>query len=141
MDMHPGKVPMKQREKKGIERRQFKRVIASFSVVCKVHAPLAMSMNIGGKDVDAIALDVSEGGVAVLSNYDIPVGSIVMLKFIMFNEAAKIRAERSRMIEIQGEARYSVLTKEKSYRLGIRFMNISSEDRSFIAKFIETSGS
>jgi c-di-GMP-binding flagellar brake protein YcgR len=119
------------------ERRKFKRIGASFVVFYKVDSPLTVRLMVGEREIDAMALDLSEGGLAVLTNYNVPVSSIVSVKFILLDDYA-IRAEmRSRSMEIQGEVRYCFLMKEKAFRIGLRFIDISPEDRNFISGFIK----
>ena len=121
----------------GIEKRKFKRVKVSFTVVYEVNSPLSVRMKVNNKEVNAIALDLSEGGIAVLTSYDIPKLTSVKVKFIIFNENAINNERRSRSIEVKGDVRYSILTKEKAFRIGICFVDISSEDRIFIADFVK----
>lgn len=121
----------------GIEKRKFKRVKVSFTVVYEVNSPLSVRMKVNNKEVNAIALDLSEGGIAVLTSYDIPKSTSVKVKFIIFNENAINNEKRSRSIEVKGDVRYSNLTKEKAFRIGICFVDISSEDRIFIADFVK----
>jgi c-di-GMP-binding flagellar brake protein YcgR len=96
-------------------------------------------MTVGEKKETAIALDISEGGMGLLINYDIPVSAIVMLKFAMINVAAPRIEDQYRSMELEGEVRYSFYIEEKyAYRVGISFVNISNDERKFIAHFVET---
>jgi c-di-GMP-binding flagellar brake protein YcgR len=122
----------------GIERRRFKRVEVSFTVVYRVNSPLVLRMKIGDKDIDALQLDISEDGMAVLTGYAVPTSAIIAVRFIMLDDHALSAEGRSRSIVVKGEVRYDVLLKqEKSYRLGIQFMGLSEADRNFIANFVK----
>jgi c-di-GMP-binding flagellar brake protein YcgR len=94
-------------------------------------------MQVGDKEIDALAMDISGGGMALLTNYEIPVATIVTVKFIIVNDRAIIAAKRSRSIEVQGEVRYCSLTNQKAYRLGVRFIDLTDDDRRFIDEFIK----
>jgi hypothetical protein len=59
---------------------------------------------------------------------------MVTVKFMMLDDTAE---RRSKSIEVQGEVRYDIPTKEKVFRLGIRFIDTSPHDRSFIANFVK----
>jgi len=120
-----------------VEKRKYKRVNVSFTVVYEVNSPLSVRMKVNNKEVNAIALDLSEGGIAVLTSYDIPKLTLVKVKFIIFNENALNKEERSRWIEVKGEVRYNISTKEKAFRVGVCFVGISAADRTFIADFVK----
>jgi len=123
-------------QKSSVEKRKYKRVNVSFTVVYEVNSPLSVRMKVNNREVNAIALDLSEGGIAVLTSYDIPKSTQVKVKFIIFNEDALSTKERSRWIEVKGEVRYGCSTKENAFRVGICFMDISASDRAFIAEFV-----
>ena len=101
---------------------------------------MEIRIRVGDTEVEAVAMDVSEEGLAVYTANQIPPVSIVTVRFIVLNEKA-IRAEdRSRCISVEGKVRYNVLHEEaRMFRFGVEFMDISSEDRSFISKFISRS--
>jgi len=121
---------------RGEEKRRQKRIDVSFIVMYRVNAPVKIRLLVGDKEVCAIALDLSEGGMAVLTNYEVPALALVTVKFIVLNERATSVKERTRSLEVSGEVRYCVMTKEKVYRLGILFTDLSQDDRQFIADFI-----
>lgn len=125
------------------EARNFKRVGVSFVVLYKVNAPLTVSMLIGNRQFDAIALDLSAGGIAVLTRYisdPIPAFTIVSVKFSILNDSAAREEGRLKSMDIKGEVRSSLFMEEKSaYRLGIRFIDISAVQRKFIADFVKMS--
>jgi len=122
----------------GQERRGFKRVEVNFTVLYKVNSPLEVRMRIGDKEIDALALDISEGGMAILTDYDLPALSIVTVRFIMLDDNAPSAESRTRSIVVQGEVRYNFwMEKEKEYRLGIKFTGLSDDDRNFIANFVK----
>ena len=115
------------------ERRQFKRVKTSTSSMFRVIAPLLVRMQIEDKEVESILHDISEGGTAILTNYEIPVDSLLSVNFTLFNDTS-IRKE-SKRIEAEGETRYNLITENKEYRIGVKFTNISPKDRNFISRY------
>jgi len=123
--------------------RRFKRKEVSFSVLYEVNSPVTVRMYIGKREFDAVASDLSEGGIAILTkytNYAIPAFTIVNLKFTLLNNAAIIAEDRQRSMEIKGEVRSSLFMKEKAaYRLGISFIDMSDNERNFIANFVKMS--
>ena len=121
-----------------IERRKFKREDISVIVVYKVDSPLDVRVMVKDKEVNAVALNLCEAGIALLTNYEIPASTIVAIRFLISKDATIRKGERYRTIEIKGEVCYNRFIKEeKAYRLGIRFINISDKERNFIANFIK----
>jgi c-di-GMP-binding flagellar brake protein YcgR len=121
----------------GQENRKFKRVGASFPVVYNIKSPFELRVEIGKGELSAVANDLSQGGLSLLTNHEIPPGAVIEIKFRLFNKSMLNEEDRSRKFVLQGEARYCFFNKEKSYRLGIRFMDVSQTDRSFIAGCVE----
>jgi c-di-GMP-binding flagellar brake protein YcgR len=121
----------------GQERRKFARIPVNFIVFYKINSPITVRMMVGDIVVNAIALDISEGGMAIFTDYDIPLATIVTVRFIMVDDTAVRLDERSKSIEIRGEVRYNIPTEKRSFRLGIRFMETSADDHIFIAQFVE----
>jgi len=120
----------------GKDRRQFKRVKTSFIVMCKVDSPLSVRLMIGDREINSIGLNLSEGGMAILTNYDISSTALVTLKYILFNDRDIGEEDRTKSMENQGEVRYSLLTKERTCRIGIRFIGMPEDDRGFIYNFV-----
>ena len=118
------------------EKRLFKRIADSFFVTYKVKAPFEVHIQYRDKDCEAIAEDLEEGGMGLLTNFDIPVGTLIHLKFRLFNATALLESEKSRLFMLDGEVRYKVFTQDNAYRLGVRFMDISSQDKAFIARYV-----
>ncbi len=121
----------------GEERRRFQRANVSFIVIYRVNEPLQVSMMVGNKEVHAIMSNLSEDGMSMVTNYNIPAATIVTAKFILLNDQAPRQIDRVKTIEITGQVRYSRFIKERAYKMGIHFTNITEADRSFIKEFIK----
>ena len=118
------------------ERRKFQRTKVSFIVIYRVNSPITVRIQIGAEEADAIALDLSEGGMAIITKYEIPAATLVTLKFIIIDTAAVNIEERTRVLEIAGEVCYVSSVQKLTYRLGIKFMELTADDRAFIAHFV-----
>lgn len=118
-------------------RRQFSRAKTCFLIAYKVDSPLSFRLRVSDEEVDAQAADVSEGGLAVLTSIEIPVGTQITVKFILSNEAAENLKDRLRSVDIAGRITYCLAVREKQYRMGIQFGDISPADRTFIADFVK----
>ena len=121
----------------GPDRRKFNRLKVSFIVIYRVHKPLEVIMIVGNKEINAIMLDLSEGGMALSTNYNIPLATIILIKFTLINPYA-IGDERICTLEMTGEVRNNVLAGKNDYRLGICFTDITKENRQIIAHFVKT---
>jgi hypothetical protein len=120
----------------GEERRKFPRANVSFIVVYRVNEPMQVSMMLGNKEVHAIMYNLSEEGLSVMTNYDIPIATIASFKFILLNDQALREDQRVKTIEVTGEVRYNRFIKERTYQIGIHFTNVNDVDRGFIAEFV-----
>ena len=123
---------------KGRDRRRFIRTDASFSILYKIKAPFEVVIEVGKNEIDSIAEDIGEGGIALISNHELPVKTQVSMTFKIFNEAAIREADSYRSFEVAGEVRYTVPWSKEGSRLGVRFMNISEPEREFIAHYVKT---
>ncbi|MFH1889174.1 MAG: PilZ domain-containing protein [Candidatus Omnitrophota bacterium] len=121
----------------GQERRESERIDVNFTVIYRVNSPLSIRMMVGDREVIAIAVNLSEGGMAISTTYELPVSTIVRVKYILLNEKASSISERMKSIEVLGEVCHSFLAKDKSYCMGIRFLDLSGSDKLFIANFVK----
>lgn len=121
----------------GEERRRFKRTPVSFTVFYKVNSPVEIRIKVQDKEFIALAADISEGGIAILTDSEVPPVSVITVKFVMLDDKAHSTDKRSNSITVQGEVRYNLATREgREYRMGISFLNLSAESRRFIYNFI-----
>ena len=120
----------------GVERRKFKRVRANFVVIYRVNEPLGVRITINDKETGALMVDLGEGGVAIATEYDIPVKTKLLIKFTIVNTTAD-EDNQVRAMNISGEVRNNILTDDGKHRLGICFTHITKADRRGIADFVE----
>jgi hypothetical protein len=123
----------------GSEQRRFKRMKINLSVVFRLARPAAIRLLVGNKEVRATMLDLSEGGLSVLTNYDIPKSTSLLIKFTLFkveNDDVSFYGP----MEIIGEVRYNMPLGGNEYRLGIYYKKIKSQDKIEIANFLKVKG-
>lgn len=126
-----------QKDYYGRERRQHRRLMVNLIVIYNVLRPLKTLMFLREKEIGALTMDLSEGGMALCTNYNIPVETTLLIKFTLINiEVDEPTTVKS--MEISGEVRYNILDKD-GYRLGICFTQISQEDQAAIAAFVNIS--
>ena len=117
----------------GHEKRRHKRIEAAFGLVYSIHEPLQTRMKLGMEDKDAIACDLSEGGLAISTSWPVPVGAVLNIRFRLVNSRALTEQQRSRSFKLRAEVRYMIAMPDRSYRIGLRFWNASEDDRRFIS--------
>ena len=125
-------------EKNAINRnkRKFKRLRVNLSVVYRIDKPATLRITIGNREIRATILDLSEGGLAVLTNYNIPVSTNLLIKFTLF----KVEDEDVSFygpMEIVGEVCYNMPLGGNEYRLGINFKRIKEGDKAEIINFVK----
>lgn len=122
---------------KGRERRKFKRVKVNFTAIFRIDKPIYVRMMAGNREVDGVLLDLSEGGLCILTTFDIPAATILIIKFVLI-DAHSFQDKRIAKMDVVGEVRYNILFGKKEHRLGICFTQISDKDRKTLADFVET---
>jgi len=118
------------------EKRRFKRLRANLSITYRIDKPINVRMMIGNREIRSTMVDLSEGGLSLLTDYDVPPLSDLFIKFTLF----KVEDEDVSFygpMEIIGEVIYNTPFGSNEYRLGIRFKTISKEDKTEIGNFIK----
>ena len=116
-----------------METRSTPRVAVELKVICHIDESQDASFKLSeGNQFEAQALDISEGGVKLLSKYLIPRGIILDLDI----DGKVFGLDRN--IKTKGEVRFceSVKGLWKSNRIGVKFLDISDVDREALAKFV-----
>ncbi len=126
-------VPMQSYE----ERRQHRRVPDSFLVAYRLLSTRAAAVRLDNNERDAIALDLSEGGLGLDAVDEIPVGAEITLRFKILNELSSTERDKRREFTLKAESRYCRLTQQNNYRVGLLFKDISEQDREFIATYVK----
>jgi len=119
---------------KGPERRETPRVKVDFFVSYKVNRPTESNMWVDDEETNAQMIDLSEMGMAILTNSDIPASAILSIRFTLMNLYTD-KGERVRIIDIVGRVQYNKLLENNKHRLGISFQEIAEEDKCAIFNF------
>ena len=118
----------------GPENRKSKRINASFTVSCKLDKMMETHLWIGDREVEALIMDLSDLGMAIVTRANIPVGTILSINFTLINFKAS-SDKRTRPMQVTGEIRSSAADGHE-HRLGICFTHIGSEDKEAIREFV-----
>ena len=121
-------------EYSGVEKRRFRRARVSLTVVYLINEPLSMRMLTADKEVQATMIDLSENGMAILTNYFVPDSTVLLMRFTLF-KVNKKDVSFYGPISITAEVRYSTMVDKDLYRVGVCFTEIEEQDRREIADF------
>ena len=122
----------------GAERRRFERLKVDFSVRYQIRRPPEVVMTIGGQKIEAIMLDLGEEGMAIKTAFDMPPGTVLLMNFVLvyaYERYENIMQDMS----IEGTIVNKAELAEKTFRLGIHFSKITSEDRKVLIDFVKSS--
>ena len=121
------------------DKRRSKRLMADFTLTYQVDQPLNLRIDAGWKaDIVALMFDLSEYGMAVSTNYNIPVRTLLQIKFTLINLNAPAE-DQVKSMQITAEVKSNIQVDKDEYRLGLSFAEIKEEDRLAIAQFVKES--
>ena len=104
----------------GIERRSSKRLRMNCTVVYRVNEPPSASFVMQGQDLDAKMIDISRGGMGMITSQDIPVSTLLSMRFTMLN-VNNDAVTFSGPMEAKGEVKSNIPLEKEGHRLGIYF--------------------
>ncbi len=120
----------------GPERRNFKRVKVNLIVVYREDAPLDVHIRASGVDYQASMVDISEGGMSILTEANIAVSTTLWIKFSLLDRKDK-GVDFYGTMELKGKVLSNILLEGDTHRLGIQFFSVEEKDKSDIAHFVE----
>lgn len=121
-----------------LERRKFKRLAVNFIVIYRVHQPFEVIMIVGNKEINAMMVDLGEGGMALVTEYDVPPDTRLLLRFTLINPYG-VTTDRVATMELDGEVRYNVALAKSEHRLGVCFHDVPLKDQRSLASFVRLS--
>ncbi len=119
----------------GVERRKYKRIPVNFIVKYCIRKPMDAIMLIGNMEIKAVMIDLSEGGMAIITDYGIPLGTELALKFTLVDIYTSDQEDNNKIIETLGRVTYCTPI-DKTNRIGISFTEISKQHVSTITDFV-----
>ncbi len=121
----------------GSDRRRFQRLDVNITVFYRVDLPLSARVLVGNQEVEAIMLNLSAGGIAIVTKYGIPAGTLLIIKFTLTSINKDGEVSVYGPIEVRGEVRSNLTWEDGGYRLGISFTDIDKNNKVEIARFIQ----
>jgi c-di-GMP-binding flagellar brake protein YcgR len=103
-----------------IERRKQKRMRVNCTVIYRTNEPPDTRFLMSGKDIKAQMVDISQTGMAMVTESDIPTSTVLSMRFTLLKVNNEI-INFSGPMEITGEVRSNEPLSEQQHRLGIYF--------------------
>ncbi len=107
----------------GLEKRNHKRLRMNCTVIYRLNEPVSTRVMMAGKDVQAQMLDISSNGLSMVTDYDIPIDTILNMRFTLL-KVNKELVNLSGPVEITGRVRSNVALQDSNHRLGIFFQRM-----------------
>jgi len=107
----------------GTERRSHKRIRMNCTVIYRPNEPVTTHFMVKGRDIEAKMLDISQGGMAMVTNYDIPVQTELSMRFALLKVDKEI-VNFSGPVEVTGQVKSNISLEKDEHRLGIYFSRI-----------------
>jgi hypothetical protein len=104
----------------GSERRVAKRLRMNCTVIYRVNEPVTARFMMAGRDIQAKMVDISQNGMAMVTDYDIPQATVLSMRFTLLKVKPDV-VNFSGPMEIIGEVRSNTVEEDNSHRLGIYF--------------------
>jgi c-di-GMP-binding flagellar brake protein YcgR len=121
----------------GNDRRRYHRLDMDIEVFYRVAEPMVVLMTVGDKEVEATMLNLSPGGMAIETQYDIPQWTLLEIKFTLIRMDKDGKITFHRPVQLRGDVRSNVCLRDNEYRLGICFTKVSDKDKLEIDNFLE----
>jgi hypothetical protein len=104
----------------GPERRQSKRERMNCTVIYRTDQPLDARFSLHGQDIHAKMLDISSNGMAMITDKNIPIATVLSMRFTLLKVKDEL-IKYSTPMEITGEVRSNTPLTDQKRRLGIYF--------------------
>jgi len=124
----------------GHDRRRFQRLELNVIVIYRVDAPPLVRIQVGDKEIEATMLNLSEGGIALLTKYNLPPWTVLSIKFTLSRIDKEGKVIFMGPMSIRGEIRSNIPFSKDEFRLGICFTDVAHRDKGDISNFVKASG-
>jgi c-di-GMP-binding flagellar brake protein YcgR len=121
----------------GYSRRRGERLKVDFTTSFGIMEPYEVRRQVGSKEFSAKVLDISERGMAILTSFNLPVRTVLSVKFVLTNPGAPNEQNRVKRVSVVGEVRNNSVCGIKERRVGILFTRISEIDRRSIVNLMK----
>lgn len=120
----------------GAERRRFRRVKVNLVVMYREDEPLDVRIRAGHQEHQATVIDISEEGIAVLADVNIPPMTILCVRFSLADNK-KNGIDFYGAEDVKGKVLHTTPSDTDHFRIGIQFCDLSKNDRIQIRNFVD----
>jgi hypothetical protein len=93
------------------------------TVIYRTNEPASARFMVKGQDIEAKMVDISQGGMAMVTNCDIPVETRLSMRFTMLKVESEV-VNFTGPVEVNGQVRSNVAIPQEGHRLGINFTRV-----------------
>ncbi len=111
----------------GTERRTNKRMRVNCTVIYRTNQPVDARFALQGEDIHAKMLNISQNGMAIITERDIPIFTVLAMRFTLLKVDVKL-VKFSGPMDITGEVRSNESLPGNKHRLGIYFTKMKKVD-------------
>jgi hypothetical protein len=106
----------------------FQRLHCNLNVWYKVEDSPDFQHQFCDSEIEAVAVNISAGGIGLISDYSIPKFAILSITFILLRKTnVPGEVAREKPVRLKGEVRYSLTAEDNKFHIGIRFMEVPDE--------------
>lgn len=118
------------------DQRKFERRSINITITYQIDKPLHVKVKFGDEEIEATTLDLSEAGMAIVTQNDIPVSTLINIEFMIHESDQQTNFTLYKSIKVKGEVKSNNFLAENKHRLGIHFRQIEDEDKKELARFV-----
>lgn len=119
------------------DRRRYQRLALNISVVIRIGGTIDKKASLGEEEIEVSALDISEGGIGLISAQTVPKGKIVEISMDFTTLSLEGEVVFHKPVSAEGEVRSVIPWEKDRFRLGIMFTKIDRENRIIIKEFVK----
>jgi c-di-GMP-binding flagellar brake protein YcgR len=119
----------------GVERRRFRRVKINLEVVYREDDTLDLRIRAGSQEHRASMLDISEAGMAFLTDVNIPLWTLLRIRFNM-EDAKETGINFYGTEDVKAKVLHVTKVSGGNFRIGVHFYDLSRSERVRIGNFV-----
>lgn len=123
----------------GEDRRRFQRLSVNITVFYQVESPNELRQTFGAQEIEATAVNISEGGMAFVTPHNLPAWTRLAVKFFLFKGGMTRGMIRfMKPVRIAAEVRTNLPLETSEYRVGVSFKDVSPVDQERLNAFVQS---
>ena len=120
------------------EKRKSPRLECSISVWFKIEEAWYSNSHLDESELHAIAVDISENGIGLLSDYYIPDNTVLNITFVLFKTASLGMPKWHEPVHIKGKVCSAFPAEGNKFRIDICFTKLPAEYKEEINNFLSS---